>query len=77
MNSSILEIAMAEISFQPCFSKNKTYPKRELIQQLDIDAESIENDEDGFNSEVSLHFHQWICDYLPVLILYSCLMLIM
>jgi len=31
--------------------------KRELIQQLDIDAESIENDEDGFNSDVVLDFH--------------------
>jgi len=31
--------------------------KRELIQQLDIDAESIENDEDCFNSDVSLDFH--------------------
>jgi len=49
MNSSILEIVTAEI-FLPC--------KRELIQQLDIDAESIENDEDGFNSDVSLDFHQ-------------------
>jgi len=33
MNSSILEIVTAEISFLPC--------KRELIQQLDIDAESL------------------------------------
>jgi len=77
MNSSILEIVTAEISFLPCFSKNKTCPKRELIQQLDIDADSIENDEDGFNSDVSLDFHQWICDYLPVITLYSCLLLIM
>ena len=52
--------------------------KRELIQQLDIDAESIENDEDCFNSDVSLDFHhQWICDYLPVITLYSCILLIM
>jgi len=27
MNSSILEIVTAEMSFLPCFSKNKTYPK--------------------------------------------------
>jgi len=67
MNSSILEIVTAEI-FLPC--------KRELIQLLDIDAESIENDEDGFNSDVSLDFHQCICDYLPVIILYSGLLLI-
>jgi len=32
--------------------------KRELIQQLDIDAESIENDDYGFNSDVSLDLHQ-------------------
>ena len=69
MNSSILEIVTAEISFLPC--------KRELIQQLDIDVESFENDEDGFNSDVSLDFHQWICDYLPVITMYSCLLLIM
>ena len=41
--------------------------KRELIQQLDVDAEGVENDEDGYNSDVSFHFHQWICDYLPVI----------
>ena len=32
--------------------------KRELIQQLDVDAEGVENDEDGYNSDVSLDFHQ-------------------
>jgi len=77
INSSILEIVTAEFSFLPCFSKNKTYPKRELIQQFDIDEESIENDEDSFNSDVSLDFHKWTCDYLPVITLYSCLLLIM
>jgi len=81
MNASILEIVTAEISFLPCFSKNKTYPKRELTQQLDIDAECVENDEDGFNSDVSLDFHQWICDYLPdylpVITLHSCLLLML
>ena len=77
MNSSILEIVTAKISFLPCFSKNKIYPKRELIQQLDIDAETIENDVDGFNRDVSLDFHQWIRDYLPVITLHSCLLLIM
>ena len=32
--------------------------KRELIQPLDIDAEGVENDEEGCNSNVSLDFHQ-------------------
>jgi len=32
--------------------------KRELIQQLDIDAKSIQNNKDGFKSNVSLDFHQ-------------------
>ena len=32
--------------------------KRELIQQLDVDAKDVENDEDGYNSDVSLDFHQ-------------------
>ena len=32
--------------------------KRELIQQLDIDAEGVENEEDGYNSDVLLDFHQ-------------------
>ena len=32
--------------------------KRELIQQLDVDAEGVENDEDGYNNDVSLDFHQ-------------------
>jgi len=32
----------------------------------------LKNDEDGFNSDMSLD-----CDYLPVIILYSCLLLIM
>ena len=32
--------------------------KRELIQQLDVDAEGVENDEDGCNSDVPLDFHQ-------------------
>ena len=31
--------------------------KRELIQQLDVDAEGVGNDEDGYNSDVSLDFH--------------------
>jgi len=29
-----------------------------VIQQLDIDAQSIENDEDGFNRDVSLDFYE-------------------
>ena len=32
--------------------------KCELIQQLDLDEEDVENDEDGYNSDVSLDFHQ-------------------
>ena len=32
--------------------------KPELIQQLDVDAEGVENDEDGYNSDVLLDFHQ-------------------
>ena len=32
--------------------------KRELIQHLDVDAEVVENDKDGYNSDVSLDFHQ-------------------
>ena len=32
--------------------------KRELIQQLDVDAEGVKNDEDSYNSDVSLDFHQ-------------------
>ena len=32
--------------------------KREIIQQLDVDAEGVENDEDGYKSDVSLDFHQ-------------------
>ena len=32
--------------------------KCELIQQLDVDAEGVENDEDGYNSDVSFDFHQ-------------------
>ena len=39
---------------------------REIIQQLDFDAEGVENDEDGYRSGVSLDFHQWIFDYLLV-----------
>ena len=31
--------------------------KLELIQQLDVDAEGVENDKDGYNSDVSLDFH--------------------
>jgi len=61
MNSSILEIVTAEISFLPCFSKHKTYPKNNTYLEfldIDIDVESVENDEDGFNSVVSLDFHQ-------------------
>jgi len=58
MNSSILEIVTAEISFLTCFSKNKTFPKKPEFLDIDIDAESIENDEDGLNSDVPLDFHQ-------------------
>ena len=32
--------------------------KREIIQQLDVDAEGVENDEDGYKNDVSLDFHQ-------------------
>ena len=32
--------------------------KRELIQQFDVDAKGVENDEDRYNSDVSLDFHQ-------------------
>ena len=32
--------------------------KRELIQQLDVDAECVDNDQDGYNSDVSLDFYQ-------------------
>ena len=32
--------------------------KRELIQQLDVDGKDVENDEDGYNINVSLDFHQ-------------------
>ena len=32
--------------------------KREIIQQLDVDAEGVENDKDGYKSDVSLDFHQ-------------------
>ena len=32
--------------------------KREIIQQLDVNAEGVENDEDGYKSDVSLDFHQ-------------------
>ena len=72
MTSSILEIVIKQARANADITG-----KRELIQQLHVDAESIENDEDGFNSEGSLDFHQWICDYLPVITLYSCLLLIM
>ena len=51
--------------------------KSEFIQQLDVlDAEGVKNEEGGYNSDVSLDFHQWICDYFPVITLYSCLLLI-
>ena len=30
--------------------------KREIIQQLDVDAEGVENDEDGYKSDLSLDF---------------------
>ena len=32
--------------------------KRKLIQQLDVDAEDVENDENGNNSDVSLDFYK-------------------
>ena len=72
MNSSILEIVLKQARVNADITG-----KRELIQQLDIDVESIENDEDDFNSDVSLDFHQWICNYLTVITLYSCFLLIM
>ena len=34
MNSSILEIVTAEISFLSCFSKNKTYPKNKTQREF-------------------------------------------
>jgi len=72
MNSSILEIVLKQARVNADITG-----KRELIQQLDIDAESIENDEDDFNSDMSFDFHQWICDYLAVITLYLCFLLIM
>ena len=30
----------------------------ELIHQLDVDEEDVKNDEDGYNSDVPLDFHQ-------------------
>jgi len=53
MNSSILEIVLKQARVNADITG-----KRELIQQLDIDAESIENDEDDFNSDMSFDFHQ-------------------
>ena len=64
-----------ELLQQPRANANLT-GKREFIQRLDVDAEGVENDEDGHNSDVSFDFHQSICDYLPVITLYSCLLLI-
>ena len=32
--------------------------KRKVIQQLDVDAEEVENDDDGYNSDESLNFYQ-------------------
>ena len=32
--------------------------KREIIQRLDVDAEGVENGEDGYKSDVSLDFRQ-------------------
>ena len=32
--------------------------EREIIQQLDVDAEGVENDEDGYKTDVLLDFHQ-------------------
>ena len=72
MDSSILEIVLKQARANADITG-----KRELVQQLDIDAESIENDEDCFNSDVSLDFHQWTYDSFPVITLYSCLLLIM
>ena len=69
MDSSILEIVLKQARANADITGKR---------ELDIDAESIENDEDGFNSDMSLDFHQWICAYyLPVITLYSCLLLIM
>ena len=40
-----------------------------IIQQPDVDAESVENEEDSYKSDRSLDFHQLIFDYLPVTLL--------
>ena len=32
--------------------------KHKIIQQLDLDAEGVENDKDGYKSDVSLDLHQ-------------------
>ena len=52
-----LPISILEIVLKQARAIADISGKRELIQQLDIDEESIEYDEDGFNSDVSLDFH--------------------
>ena len=42
---------------QPAGAHADITGKRELIKQLNVDAEDVKTDEDGYNSDVSLDFH--------------------